>query len=408
MALSEIDLASASDETVLQAIRSLVEMEESRALEFKYQLNFSTVEQKTDFLINVASFANASGGYLVYGIEANDSVATNLKGFDFENTTDADNLDDLTLKIQNTLNDGIKPKVPGVIPRAVPLEDGTICLVIGIPNSYSSPHMVDFRGTTKFYTRQSKGKVQLDVQGIRTAFELSGRTADRIEDFRARRLSNLISDDTPVPMIRGTQVLLHWVPVGALETKGKSFNTEDQDFFYARIHDLGQTSSGLLSRHINFDGMLIHEETNSFDRSGFYTQIFRDGRIELCQTKLSRANIHDKDSDFIHLDGIERVIFYAFQKFISISKRIGRLPPVLLLLSLNNVEGVKARSGDNAQDRRSRAIQRNTLTFPEVTVPNFSDPPSKVLRPLFDILWNATGFNQSPNFDQNGKWTPPY
>ncbi len=46
-------------------------------------------------------------------------------------------------------------------------------LVIRIPRSYGAPHMVTFQNTSRFYTRNSAGKHQLDVSEIRSAFALS-------------------------------------------------------------------------------------------------------------------------------------------------------------------------------------------------------------------------------------------
>ncbi|MEM7557457.1 MAG: hypothetical protein AAF378_25920 [Cyanobacteria bacterium P01_A01_bin.84] len=49
-------------------------------------------------------------------------------------------------------------------------------------------------------------------------------------------------------------------------------------------------------------------------------------------------------------------------------------------------------------------IDRNNLLMPEVMVENFNFEPSKVLKPIFDAVWNACGYPGSRNYDDSGNW----
>ena len=44
--------------------------------------------------------------------------------------------------------------------------------------------------------------------------------------------------------------------------------------------------------------------------------------------------------------------------------------------------------------------------FPEVVVESFAEPAAKIVRPLFDLLWNACGYPGSKSFDNDGNWSP--
>jgi hypothetical protein len=49
-------------------------------------------------------------------------------------------------------------------------------------------------------------------------------------------------------------------------------------------------------------------------------------------------------------------------------------------------------------------INTETLVLPEAVVEDFSTSPDKILKPLFDLVWNACGYPASKNFDKQGTW----
>ena len=50
------------------------------------------------------------------------------------------------------------------------------------------------------------------------------------------------------------------------------------------------------------------------------------------------------------------------------------------------------------------AIDRETLILPETWVEDWDTPPGKILKPMFDLVWNACGYPASRNFDSEGNW----
>ena len=63
--------AKRPSEIELEDIQSLVEdeVQEGKRLEYKRDLPGTSADEKAEFLRDVSAFANASGGYLIYGIE---------------------------------------------------------------------------------------------------------------------------------------------------------------------------------------------------------------------------------------------------------------------------------------------------------------------------------------------------
>lgn len=42
--------------------------------------------------------------------------------------------------------------------------------------------------------------------------------------------------------------------------------------------------------------------------------------------------------------------------------------------------------------------------LPERIIDDLRADSATILRPMFDLVWNASGFIRSFNFDSNGKW----
>lgn len=49
-------------------------------------------------------------------------------------------------------------------------------------------------------------------------------------------------------------------------------------------------------------------------------------------------------------------------------------------------------------------IDRDALISPEILVESFEIDPTKVMRPIFDSIWNAAGWPRSMNYDEAGEW----
>ena len=47
------------------------------------------------------------------------------------------------------------------------------------------------------------------------------------------------------------------------------------------------------------------------------------------------------------------------------------------------------------------------LILPDVLIEDYDCDVPAALRPVFDALWNAAGYERSLNYDENGCWNPP-
>src|SRR6266516_3540896 len=161
-------------------LRALIEnqVSERKTIEYKRSLHGNSDGEIKEFLADVSSFANAIGGDLIYGMEAEAGVPTELPGLEIAN------VDAEILRLESSIRDGVDPRIPGIRSWPVKLQNSRAAIILRIPKSWST-HMVRFKGSSRFFSRTSNGKYQLDVREIRAAFLMRESIADRIRDFRA-------------------------------------------------------------------------------------------------------------------------------------------------------------------------------------------------------------------------------
>src|SRR5262249_40798133 len=109
------------------------------------------------------------------------------------------------------------PRIPGCRIRSIDGFASGPVLVIRIPKSWAGPHMVTFKNLSRFFSRTSAGKNQLDVGEIRSAFAASGDLRAKISAFRTERLGKIIANEGPVSLAETPKIILHLVPLSILD-----------------------------------------------------------------------------------------------------------------------------------------------------------------------------------------------
>lgn len=362
---------------------------EVKILEFKQSLPGNSDGEKKEFLADVSSFANAAGGDLLYGMKATAGVASEICG------TVAD-VDSEILRLENIIRDGVSPRIPGINTHAIPISGKPPVVLIRIPRSWAQPHMVKFGGSSKFFSRNSAGKYQLDVDELRAAFALSETTAEQIRNFRRERLAAIVAGETPVPLDDNTpRLIVHSVPVAAFDP--------------ASSIDLSQLGSGNLvplmpigdnvnSFRRNFDGFVT--AAGSPDGYYSYLQVFRNGTVEAV-----RSSYFLGTADKIIPAKYENEIIKALKRFLAAQQDLGVNPPLYIMLSLLDVRGYIVGGHGLGLGISVFPIEKQSLILPETELANFDDDITDVMKPLFDMVWNASGWTGSKNYDGNGKWT---
>ncbi len=153
---------SSLNEMSLDDLRLLVEnhIPESQHLEFKQMAYGRQPEDRREMLRDIVALANAEGGYLVIGVqEDNSSRAARL--------TPVDNPFQVAQAMRQACIDGIRERVEGI--EVKPFETGFNqgLVVVHVPKSQQRPHMMIVDSRTDFYRRYDTDKRAMTISEIR-------------------------------------------------------------------------------------------------------------------------------------------------------------------------------------------------------------------------------------------------
>lgn len=362
---------------------------EGKVVEYKRDLPGMSDAEKKEFLFDVTSFANASGGYLFYGFDEEGGIPKKITGILIPEP------DSEILRLESIILDGVEPRIPGLELRFIAITDSAHVLAIHIPKSWLLPHMVTFKGISKFYSRNSGGKYRLDVGELRSLFALSSTVAEQVRKFRTDRLSQIIADETPIPLNTHTRQILHLVP---LESFSPTATISLSSAARVGYHLCPLGSSGYDTR-FNLEGLLYHNGHLSRIGSA-YLQLYRNGIIETVNTSILIAN---GNQNSIPSSLFENTLIQYISHYLSALRELEIHPPVAVMLSLVGVKEYRMAVG--AQFPGGAEIDRDVLVIPEILLEKFECSPTD-LKPMFDAVWNAAGWSESKNFDAQGNYVP--
>ncbi len=387
----EIDQITEED---LQALKDN-SVPEGKTVEYKESLPGNSDSDKKESLADVSSFANASGGDLIFGIIENKKTGTpkSLEGLSIEN------VDQEIQRLENMIRDGIAPRILAISTKQIPLSNSKVALLIRIPKSWNAPHRVILGGHDKFYSRSSNGKYPLDVGELRIAFNLSETITERIRNFRLDRLSKILANEIPVTLYDNPKIVLHLIPIISFNP-AQSYNV---DKIASHPEIMGPINCGAWDNRYNLDGFLTYSRVEE-GKTRSYVQLFRNGIIEAVEGWLLRARGERPSIPSISYE--ERLIS-SLPVYLSTLKELNIEPPIFIFLTLVGVRGYSMGVDTWRYDiDEVCTIDRDILSLPEVVIDNYDVSAEKVLKPCFDATWNACGFPGSLYYNEQGEWSP--
>lgn len=387
----------AFDQIEKSDIDGLIEnqVREVRVLDYKEKLPGGSDNEKTEFLADVSSFANAAGGYLLYGVrERRDDNGKPTGVPDSADGLEETNVDSEILRLESSIRTGIDPRIPGLQTKPINGFSKGPVLLMRIPKSWSSPHMVIFKNHSRFYSRSSNGKYQLDVAEIRSAFALSESLPEKIRRFRDDRLAKIIANEAPIPIEQGPKIVLHVLPIASFGVTSQRAVTE---IYKERHHLLPIGSTDSSSHRINFDGVLTFSFYSAPADCYSYVQGFRSGAIEAVDTYLLTERDGKK---IIPSTTFESDLIKSVGNYLRFQEAMALDPPILIMISLLDVKDYILA----VRYSTVKPIDRSVLLLPDILVEEYGINTATILRPAFDALWQASGLLRSGNYDQNGAW----
>lgn len=137
---------------------------ERQHIEFKVTVNTRDEGERLEVLKDISSMANGGGGYIIIGVKEDGKG----KAVQFEPTL-VGNTDGIAKSIRNLSLDGIQDRIEGIDIQLRNISGNPI-VVIRVPSSTRTPHMVSYNQRAEFYSRYQDGKRAMSMSEIREMF----------------------------------------------------------------------------------------------------------------------------------------------------------------------------------------------------------------------------------------------
>ncbi|NQT37354.1 MAG: ATP-binding protein [Planctomycetes bacterium] len=385
----------------LDDIQKLIddEIQEGKSIEYKrelYRLNATDpkdqTRQREELLKDVSSFANTVGGHLILGVEEKKGVPTKICG------VDCDDMDALKMRLTQIIEQGLEPRANVAI-HAISNDSDKCVFVVRVMQSLVAPHRVLLRGGKfgQFWARNSGGGYSMDTSELRQSFTFSATVFDRIKEFRNDRTRSIMSGETPLPMPDGAKLICHLIPQESFSTR-LSFAPAALEPFMRTLRPLAP--GGGWNYRFNMDGIVTFDAGDFCGESLGYVQVFRNAMIEIVADDITYTSEDDEKKTRYLRTRYEDFLLQSLPQYLKCMEDLGISPPIWCFLTLGGVKGV-------AIDQRGAfgpmpPIDRETLLLPEIQITDMAGKPLDILRPLFDMIWNAAGFPRCLSFDDEG------
>lgn len=372
-------------------LQKLVEdkITESWNLEYKQQMKISLSEnEKKEFLSDITSLANHSGGLLIIGITERAGVPIELKGIELKNS------DAFESTLNNLIRDCVVPRLSGVSIRSILLSTGNRVFLISVPKSWITPHMVTIRSHKWFYTRHSNGKHPMDYFELKNAFDIGGSLGQWVENFRIKRIETISSRKLPIKLIDDPTIVIHLVPFMSGNRRLSINPTQVLQYF---SNSIGKADSSLDPR-LGFHGVLANVQCQQPNR---YVYIFRNGVIE---GVLANEIFWSNEEKWIK-SNYEKTIVRWGTAFLDLHKKLETAPPFYFMMSLIGFGEYRLMDTFVEEFRQySYPIKENRMLCQEVIIPDYSVYLPHTLKPIFDSIWHECNVEGSVNYNDNGSW----
>ena len=384
---------------------------EGHRLDYKRDLPAEGAKGIRDFLADVSALANTAGGLLLYGVEEgrDDSDKTGLPtGVCGVDAPKNEEVFIAAWQGRTTDTQLIEPRlIPAPRFRFIDgFPGGKKVLVVFVQKSLLAPHWCRYEEKArKFYIRHECNNMLMDIGEVRHAFVEARQIPERVDDFRRLRASQILANEAPLPLGDGFTVVIHLLPLSSFAADAPSLDT---------MMLAGRTAMRCLGRNAyanrpNFDGMLFSNSSNE-GVARCYSQVYRYGAVEIVQAQsreLEKQQVESTGAAFIRARMLERDVIETVTDWLEVLSELQAQPPVFVCLSLLRVKNMVLVSGDRESLYKGDVediprIDKDMLFIAPVIAEVLAADVGRLLKPAFDVLWQASGRAKSLFYNAEG------
>ena len=346
---------------------------EGRSQEFKRDLPGTSDAEVKEFLADVSSLANANGGDLLFGVEEEAGVAVRILG------VKVDNIDATILRLENMLRDCLEPRLSGARLRWIRLALNKGVLAVRLPASLNAPHRISFKNSGRFYTRNSRGKYEMDTHELRLAFSASDQLPGRLRALHNAARASSVGENLPFRIRSFPHVVISVVPL--------SYFRETRSLAISPASALIPVRSGGMSQFIlTLEGVLAYSPISERGDVETYALTHDSGRVDAAWVIGSVRRFSPTDTcNLVWPTQFEDGVLEIASSTAAKMKQLGIEPPWVIFTSVMGLSQYRAVIANNQLTAPAWRAEANFIE----TVTNTINTTS--LMPLFKSFWRLFG-----------------
>ena len=227
---------------------------------------------------------------------------------------------------------------------------------------------------------------------------------ESLEDYREDRISKITACETPVPLTEGPKVVLHLIPFPLPETP-TSVDLTSIEPAHEGLFLLGGTERA--ENRFNFDGRAVADFPEEGKTTAAYLQLFKTGTLESVYPLFSEDHPEEENRKMIPGWSVETRLIKSIIPYLGLISFLELAFPVTSMISLTGVQGwgVLPNTHNRVWSNFRHLIDRDILPLPPIvfkSLPESTDEVASALKPAFDVMWNAAGWEGSRNYGASG------
>ncbi len=364
---------------------------ETTVIDFKRETYGESERARKDFLKDISSLANTSGGDVVIGMDENGGIPTQIVPL----TGDADQE---VVRLDNMARSGLEPRLPNFAVRPVPVGGGYV-LIARARRSLVGPHRVIFNNDAQFWGRASAGIFPLNVEQLRRMFVEGPNLTQRVRSFFQERLVKIGLDQAPLQFGPGARKVVH---VAALPAFADDRFADIVSVMANGHHvPLPLFGAGPNQGAVNLDGFL------NFHRGGLrhrdsYAQFFRCGVIE----GVAGVRVDEPGMSMLGGPALVNEMIAAVRQYAQVLDHYGAGEPLFAQVAIVDANDLHLHYGYVNSGGREAAQRVSVQGIENIVAPAVqfapADDAATVLRPAFNVLWNAFGLARCDMYSDRG------
>ncbi len=360
---------------------------ESLHLDYKAAFALTTREDQKEFLKDVSAFANSQGGLLIYGIEEEKDAQGKNTGLPKRILgVPVPNADQLTQQIENYLRDGIEERLPRYELNFIPVGTTGSLILIRVPWSMRSPHMVKL-GADRLFKRIIGGCQNMSVGQIRDSVLQTQSITEGVEAFIKSRVDKLRARSGD------TFLTVHVVPLqrerSILPMHGFTFEQ-----LALNIGGNGLPQGLGLNIRYTLEGYKVSQDLS--DRQPHHCLIFRDGSCEYRDTT-AFSEPNDTRGKSFYRQSFEQQLFRQVTAALNLySGGYAQLPAIVAVTLIRANDFVLYGS------YRPYKVEEDICRIDPVLITELTPDVKPLLRPVCDMVSNVFGLSRAESYKLDG------